>query len=97
MEQVDIEISWGGKVYWAFPVHQDFSALFIVLTDMGVVLIYILFIYVLDAKQNRFADFYKDNRIQADDFTVQISNLPGKDSYLNDSDVLKQKLQRHIT
>jgi len=20
MEEVDIEISWGGKVYWAFPV-----------------------------------------------------------------------------
>ncbi len=63
MEEVDIEIAWGGKVYWAFPVHQDFSALYIVITYMAIVLIYIFFIYILDAKQNRFADFYKDNRI----------------------------------
>ena len=50
MEEVDIEIKLGGTVYWAFPVHQDVSALYIVITDMSIVLIYILFIYILDAK-----------------------------------------------
>ena len=63
---------------------------------MFIVCVYICFIFILDAKQNRFADFYKDNRIQADDFAVQITNLPDRSTYMFDSDVLKLKLWRHL-
>lgn len=46
-----------------FNVNKDFSAMYIVISDMSVVMIFVLFVFILERKQKRFEELYKDYMI----------------------------------
>lgn len=83
----NVEITIFGKT--KFKIDKDFSSMYIVITDMVVVCIFVLFIFVLEKKQRRYEELYKDYMIQMDDFTVMITNLPPKRMYGYSSDNLR--------
>jgi len=91
----NVEVTIFGKT--KFKIDKDFSSLYIVITDIVVVSIFVLFIFILEKKQGRFQELYKDYMIQMDDFTVMITNLPPKRMYGFSSDNLRLQMWEHLT
>ena len=46
-----------------FIVTKDFSAMFIVITDMVAVFVFVVFIFILERKKSRYQQLYKDYMI----------------------------------
>lgn len=46
-----------------FIVTKDFSAMFIVITDMLVVFVIVVFIFIIERKKARYQELYKDYMI----------------------------------
>ena len=90
LESVDLH--FGKSV---MTIDKDFSAAYIVTTDIVCVTIFVLFIFVLQRKQKRFEELYKDYSIQMDDFAVMINNFPHKREYGFSSDKLRLELWDH--
>jgi len=90
----NVEVTLFGKT--KFMVDKDFSSMYIVITDIVVVSVFVLFIFILEKKQRRFEELYKDYMIQMDDFTVMITNLPPKRMYGFSSDNLRLQMWEHL-
>ena len=58
-ENMEIVLGEGTK----FIVTKDFSAMFIVITDMLVVFVIVVFIFIIERKKARYQELYKDYMI----------------------------------
>jgi len=56
---MEIDMGAGTKIV----VTKDFSAMFIVITDIVAVCVFVLFIIILERKKNQYEQLYKDYMI----------------------------------
>ena len=78
-------------------IQKDSFGIFVVIIDLLVIITILLFIYILDARQNEYIKVFKDKTIQMDDFAIRVKNLPKDSEYGDKEDILKAYLWSHFS
>ena len=68
----------------------------VVIIDLISVFIIMVFIKVLDRRQDEFIQQFKDDTVQVSDYTIRVKNMPKTLSYGDDDQILKAKLWDHF-
>lgn len=77
-------------------VSKDMLGSLVVLVDIVAVIIILLFIYILEMRQEEFIEAFKESTIQMDDYTLKVKNFPNDEEFLNEEYLLKAQIWDHM-
>lgn len=83
--------------YTSYTLAKSSFGLFVVVIDFAVILTIIIFIYIVEARQQDFIKAFKSNTIQMNDFTIRVKNLPRDEIYGGKEEILRAMLWDHFT
>lgn len=70
-------------------VSKDQLGSMVVLIDIVAVISMLLFVCILDMRQEEFINAFKESTIQMDDYSLKIKNFPNDEEFLNEEYLLK--------
>jgi hypothetical protein len=68
----------------------------VVTVDIIVVILFLIYIEILEFSQKSYVDEFKDQTIEMTDFTIRVKNLPEDIDYGGDTEDLKAYLMEHF-
>ena len=88
-QQKEVELKLGTSSY--VLLKEDFGIL-VILLDFVIVIVFLLYILIIDQKQQEFIDEFKDQTIEMDDFAVEFDAIPNNKFFNNNLHVLRAYL-----
>lgn len=77
-------------------ITKNDMALYVVFIDMVVVVCFLIFIWIIEDSQESYANQFKDESIEMNDFAIRVKGMPHDNKYGSSDNTLRCYLMQHF-